>query len=65
VIGNSVKGGQYGEYPSTKPADLDQGDLVPSTDFRSVYTTLVEDWMRLDAMSVVGGNFEKPEFILR
>ena len=65
VIGNSVKGGQYGEYPSTKPADLDQGDLVPATDFRSVYTTLVEDWMRLDPVSVVGGNFEKPEFILK
>ena len=65
VIGDSVKGGQYGEYPSTKPADLDQGDLVPGTDFRSVYTTLVEDWMGLDAVSVVGGTFEKPEFILK
>ena len=64
VIGKSVKGGQYGEYPSTKAADLDQGDLVPAMDFRSVYTTLVEDWMGLDAVPVVGGIFEKPEFIL-
>ena len=63
AIGKGVKGGQYGEYPSTQPADLDQGDLVPGMDFRSVYTTLVEDWMDLDAMSVVGGNFEKPQFI--
>jgi uncharacterized protein (DUF1501 family) len=65
VIGDSVKGGQYGEYPSTREADLEQGDLVPSTDFRSVYTTLVEDWMGLDATEVVGGTFEKPEFILK
>ena len=65
AIGKGVKGGQYGEYPSTRPSDLDQGDLIPATDFRSVYTTLVEDWMGLDAVSVVGGNFEKPEFILK
>ena len=65
AIGKGVKGGQYGEYPSTSPADLDQGDLVPATDFRSVYTTLVEDWMGLDPVSVVGGNFEKPDFILK
>ena len=65
AIGKGVKGGQYGEYPSTKASDLDQGDLVPGTDFRSVYTTLVEDWMGLDPISVVGGNFEKPEFIAR
>ena len=65
AIGKGVKGGQYGEYPSTKASDLDQGDLVPGTDFRSVYTTLVEDWMGLDPVSVVGGNFEKPEFIAR
>jgi uncharacterized protein (DUF1501 family) len=63
VIGDNVKGGQYGEYPSTREADLEQGDLVPSTDFRSVYTTLVEDWMGLDPTEVVGGTFEKPEFI--
>ena len=43
---------------------MDQGDLVPSIDFRSVYTTIVEDWMGLDAVPVVGGSFEKPEFIL-
>jgi uncharacterized protein (DUF1501 family) len=65
AIGKGVKGGQYGEYPSTKPGDLDQGDLVPGTDFRSIYTTLVEDWMGLDPISVVGGNFEKPEFVAR
>ena len=64
AIGKGVRGGQYGQYPSTKASDLDQGDLVPSIDFRSVYTTIVEDWMGLDAVPVVGGSFEKPEFIL-
>ena len=64
VIGDNVKGGEYCEYPSMKENDLDQGDLVPSIDFRSVYTTLSEDWMNLDPIPIVGGNFEKPAFII-
>ncbi len=63
VIGNKVKGGQYGEYPSTKAGDLEQGDLVPGTDFRGLYTTIIEDWLGLDAVPIVEGTFEKPAFI--
>ena len=65
VIGNSVVGGEYGQYPSMKESDLDQGDLVPDMDFRSVYTTLIEDWMKLDPVPIVGGTFEKPSFIAK
>ena len=46
-----------------KPVDLQQGDLVPHTDFRSVYTEVLEDWLGLDAPSIVGGSFEKPGFL--
>ena len=46
-----------------KVSDLDQGDLVPNLDFRGVYTTLIEDWMKLDPVPIVGGQFEKPTFI--
>ena len=63
VIGDRVKGGEYSEFPSTAPQDLEQGDLVPNTDFRSVYSTILEDWMGLDANPLVGGNFEKVSFI--
>jgi len=63
AIGKQVKGGEYGRYPSMKESDLDQGDLVPNLDFRGVYTTLVEDWMKLDPVPIVGGQFEKPTFI--
>ena len=63
AIGDAVKGGQYGEYPSMKAEDLVQGDLNPNMDFRSVYTTLLEDWMKLDAKPIVNGTFEKPAFI--
>jgi uncharacterized protein (DUF1501 family) len=63
VIGKNVRGGEYGQYPSMKEPDLDQGDLVPNIDFRGVYTTLIEDWMKLDPIPVVGGHFEKPRFV--
>ncbi len=63
MIGNQVKGGQYGVYPSTRASDLEQGDLVPNMDFRSVYSTVLEDWLGLDAVPIVEGAFEKPAFI--
>ena len=59
VIGERVKGGEYSEFPSTRPEDLEQGDLVPNYDFRGLYTTILEDWMGLDANHLVGGTFEK------
>ena len=62
IIGKPVKGGQYGEYPSIELKDLEQGDPVPNTDFRSVYTSIIEDWMKLDAIPIVNGIFEKTDF---
>ena len=63
VIGEAVKGGQHGEYPSRRAEDLQQGDLVPNLDFRGLYSTILEDWMGLDANPLVGGTFEKPRFV--
>ena len=62
AIGDPVRGGMYGEYPSLADNDLVEGDLAFNTDFRGVYGTLVEQWLGLDANPVVGGNFEKPAF---
>ena len=63
VIGDAIKGGQYGEYPSRKAGDLQQGDLAPNLDFRGLYATVLEDWLGLDAQPIVKGNFEAPRFI--
>jgi len=63
AIGDNVKGGMYGEYPSRKAEDLEQGDLVPNYDFRGLYTTLVEDHFGLDATPIVNGQFEKFGFL--
>ena len=63
VIGDAVKGGQYGEYPSLKPEDQTQGDLAHNLDFRSLYSTILEDWLQVDARPIVKGAFEKPAFL--
>jgi uncharacterized protein (DUF1501 family) len=63
VIGNQVKGGMYGAYPSLKAEDLQQGDLAPNYDFRGFYSTVVEKWLGLDPVPIVGGHFEQLNFI--
>ena len=63
VIGESVKGGQHGEYPSLESRNLEQGDVVPNHDFRGLYSTILEDWLRLDPKPIVEGAFEKLAYL--
>jgi uncharacterized protein (DUF1501 family) len=63
VIGDAVKGGLYGEYPSLKPEKLDEGDLQWNNDFRGTYATLLEQWMGVDSQEILGGSFEQLDFI--
>ena len=63
AIGDRVNGGMYGGYPSLKPEDLTQGDLAPSYDFRGFYSTLVDKWLGLDPVPIVGGQFEQMAFV--
>jgi uncharacterized protein (DUF1501 family) len=63
VIGDAVKGGLYGEYPSLKPEKLDEGDLQWNNDFRGTYATLLEQWMGLDSKAILRGSFEQLDFI--
>ena len=63
VIGNQVKGGMYSSYPSLKPEDLTQGDLAPNYDFRGFYSTIIDRWLGLDPVPIVGGKFEQMDFV--
>jgi uncharacterized protein (DUF1501 family) len=63
ALGDQIRGGQYGEFPSMKPEHLEQGDVVPNVDFRGVYSTMVEEWFGLDANPIVNGNFEKLAYL--
>jgi len=63
VIGDAIKGGLYGEYPSLAEEKLMDGDLHFNNDFRGLYATLLEDWLDLDSKPIVNGSFEKFDFI--
>ena len=63
VIGDAVKGGLYGEYPSLEAGKLMEGDLHFNNDFRGTYATLLERWMGLDSKPIVGGTFEQLDFL--
>ncbi|KAA1278240.1 MAG: DUF1501 domain-containing protein [SAR202 cluster bacterium] len=59
LIGDHVNGGLYGEYPSLEESKLLEGDLHFNNDFRGIYTSIIEDWMNMDAKPIVNGGFEK------
>ena len=58
LIGDSVKGGMYGEYPSLAEDDHLEGDLHYNNDFRNTYTSILEQWLKLDAAPIVNGRYE-------
>jgi len=60
VSGGGVKGGLYGGYPSL--ADLDDGDLKFTTDFRRVYATVLEKCLNAESSVVLGDKFEPLTF---
>ncbi len=60
IFGGNVLGGLYGEYPSLDPKDWVHGeDLGHTIDFRSVYGTLLEQWMNIEAKPIVKGDYEQ------
>jgi len=61
VVGKNVKGGLYGEHPDLK--NLDEGDLAYTVDFRSVYATVIEDWLGAPSKDVLGANFDRLGFM--
>ena len=61
LIGSALQGGMVGTPPTLDLAPSQQ--LVPSTDFRQVYATLLEDWLVCPAESVLGNQFAKLELL--
>ncbi len=53
VLGRGVVGGFYGAEPSL--TDLDDGDLKATTDFRSVYATLLDRVLGVDPARILAG----------
>jgi uncharacterized protein (DUF1501 family) len=55
LVGGGVKGGLHGAYPSL--SDLDRGDLKFTTDFRSVYGSVLQGWMGTTADQILGSGY--------
>jgi len=51
IIGKPVTGGHYGTPVSL--TDLDDGNLKYTTDFRRIYSTLIEGWMGYDRPAAI------------
>ncbi|HKV83800.1 MAG TPA: DUF1501 domain-containing protein [Ktedonobacterales bacterium] len=62
VLGNSVQGGVYGEPPDVSKLD-NYGNLIYTTDFRSVYATVLDRWLGAPSAAVLGGSFDDQAFL--
>jgi uncharacterized protein (DUF1501 family) len=64
ALGGEVRGGIYGTAANLNPADpgnptLENGgnDIRYQTDFRSVYSRVIDNWLGGDSAAVLGGDF--------
>lgn len=56
LVGDRVAGGMHGAHPSLTALDQ-YGNLVPTVDFRQVYATVLDQWLKADSREVLGYNF--------
>ena len=62
VAGGAVRGGLYGQAPDLSRLDSNQ-NVVHTTDFRQMYTTVAEQWWGVKAEAVVRGKFDALKFL--
>jgi uncharacterized protein (DUF1501 family) len=60
-ISNALNGGFYGEPPSL--TNLDNDNLRFTTDFRSVYATVLEKWLEAPSAEILGDRFDTLDFL--
>ena len=64
LIGTRSKGQMVGEFPGVANLD-DDGNLRATSDFRAVYSSLLEQWLGEDAAAVIpgAGSFQRPALV--
>jgi uncharacterized protein (DUF1501 family) len=66
LIGGGARGGLHGTAPDLNPfpgnptLENNGNDVRHETDFRSVYATILDNWLGADSVRVLGGNFRNP-----
>ncbi len=58
VVGDRIKAGLLGRYPSLAPSDLFEGDIRYNVDFRNVYAGILENWMKTPSAPILGRSFD-------
>jgi uncharacterized protein (DUF1501 family) len=53
VSGSAVRGGLAGEFPTLPTSDQTKTDLTVKTDFRSVYQSLIGEWLGGDPAAIL------------
>jgi uncharacterized protein (DUF1501 family) len=56
VLGAKIQQGLVTQHPSL--SDLDQGDLKHVADFRSVYASVLQNWLETPSKPVLGDQFD-------
>lgn len=59
--GNLTPGKVFNEAPNL--TNLDEGDLKYSVDFRSIYATLLRNWLKTDDVTILGKKFDTLQFV--
>lgn len=64
LIGESVQAGSVGTMPGLSPAHLDsRGDLALTTDWRSVSSSILSDWLEIDPGSFFTGDVPRVRLV--
>ncbi len=63
IFGGGIKSGLIGTQPSLAKENLQMGDLKFSTDFRSVYASILSKWLQADSQKILGHGFKTLDLI--
>ena len=60
IAGGSLRGGMVGQAPSL--TDIEDGDFKMSVDFRTVYSTILQDWLHVPSNAIWNRTDKLPIF---
>ncbi|MBI1851013.1 MAG: DUF1501 domain-containing protein [Planctomycetes bacterium] len=61
VFGKKIKPGLFGTHSDLR--ELREGDVPFTTDFRQVYATVLDGWLRADSKAILGATFSRLSFV--
>ena len=65
LIGTRVRGTMVGEFPGLSSGLDEQGNLRATSDFRGVYSAILEQWLDTDATAIIpnAASFARPTLL--